>query len=130
MNNDLDKTHSILNDEAIQVAYEKIWKIEQSQQHIDTPEALEQLERSLQEATNNLSSLILQKRLQANLDSQANKDKENELVKTCKGKYKNEGFIAVSLDTMSGLSIKVQVRYYRRSCFSAMGNDIRGFLLA
>ena len=83
MNNDLDKTHNILNDEAIQAAYEEIWKIEQSQQHIDTPEALEQLERSLQEATNNLSALILQKRLQASLDSQANKDKENELVKTC-----------------------------------------------
>ena len=81
--NDLDKRHNIPTTEAIQAAYEQIWKLEQSQQHIDSPEALEQLERSLREATNNLAALILQKHLQANLDSPANFDKEKELVKTC-----------------------------------------------
>jgi len=32
MNNDLDKNYSISNYEAIQAAYEKIWKLEQTQQ--------------------------------------------------------------------------------------------------
>lgn len=126
MNNDLDKNHSTLIDEAIQAAYEDIRKIEQSQQHIDTPEALEQLECSVREVTNELSTLILQKHLQASLDSPANKDKENELVKTCQGKYKNEGFIVVSLDTMTGISIEVQARYYRRSCDRHSGKRHKG----
>jgi hypothetical protein len=46
LNNDLDKNHAIPNDEAIQAAYEKIRELEQTQQHIDTKEALEKLERS------------------------------------------------------------------------------------
>ena len=59
-------------------------------------------------------------------DAPANKDKENDKVKTCKGKYKNEGFIAVSLDTMSGLTIEVQARYYRRSCDKRNGKRYKG----
>lgn len=122
----LDRNHITLNSDAIQAAYEQIWELEQTKQHIDTPESLEQLERSLLEATNNLTALILQKHLQASLDAPANKDKENELVKTCKGKYKNEGFITVSLDTMSGVTIEVQARYYRRSCDKRNGKRYKG----
>lgn len=122
--NDLDKGHNIPTCKAIQAAYEEIWKLEQSPQHIDTPEALEQLERSLREATDNLTALILQKHLQVSLDSSANKEKE--LVKTCKGRFKNEGFVTVSLDTMSGLSIEVQARYYRRSCDLCPGKRHKG----
>jgi hypothetical protein len=123
---DLDRKHSISNYEAIQAAYEEIWKLEQTQQHIDSPEALEQLERSLREATNHLTALILQKHLQASLDAPANKDKEKALVKTSKGKFKNEGFITVSLDTMSGLAIEVEARYYRRSCDKRNGKRYKG----
>lgn len=126
MNNDLDKKHSIPNSDAIQAAYEEIWELEQTKQHIDGPEALEQFERSLRKATDNLATLILQKHLQASLDSPANKDKENELIKTCKGKFKNEGFIIVSVDTMSGVAIEVQARYYRRSCDRRNGKRHKG----
>lgn len=126
MNNDLDKNHGIPNYEAIQAAYEKIWELEQTQQHIDTPEALEQLERSLQEATDNLTALILQKHLQASLDTPANKEKENELVKTCKGKFKSEGFIPILIYTMSGVAIEIKARYYRRSCDRHNGKRYKG----
>lgn len=37
MNNDLDKNYSISNYEAIQAAYEKIWKLEQTQQSSSNP---------------------------------------------------------------------------------------------
>jgi hypothetical protein len=50
MNNDLEKNNDIANDD-------KIRELEQTQQHIDTPEALERLERSLRKATENLSAL-------------------------------------------------------------------------
>ena len=43
--NDLDKNHIIPNIEAIQSTNEEILKLEQ--QHIDSPEALEQFERSV-----------------------------------------------------------------------------------
>lgn len=61
----MDKKHYIATDEEIQTVYEKIWKLEQTPQYIDTPEAIEKLERSLKEATDKLTSLILQKHLQA-----------------------------------------------------------------
>jgi hypothetical protein len=46
LNNDLDRNHCMANYDEIQAAYEKIWELEQTPQYIETPEALEQLERS------------------------------------------------------------------------------------
>lgn len=126
MNNDLDKKHYIATDEEIQTVYEKIWELEQTPQYIDTPEAIEKLERSLKEATDKLTSLILQKHLQASMDTPDIKNKEAELVKTCQGKFKNEGLVNVLIHTMSGHSIEIKARYYRRSCDRRKGKRYRG----
>lgn len=126
MNNDLDKNYCIANDDEIQAAYKKISELEQTPQNIDSPEALEQLERSLREATDNLTALVLQKHLQASLDTSVTRDREKELAKSCKGHLKNEGLVEVWLYTMSGLLIRVKVRYYRRSCDRCQGKRYRG----
>jgi hypothetical protein len=73
-----------------------------------------------------LTALILQKHLQASLDTPTNKDKENELVKACQGQFKSEGFIPVLVYTMSGLAIEVKARYYRRSCDRRNGKRYKG----
>lgn len=126
MNNDLDKNYCITNYDEIQAAYERIWELEQTPQNIDSPEALEQLERSLQEATSHETALVLQKHLQASLDTNEARNRETELAKSCKGHFKNEGLVDVWLYTMSGLLIRVKVRYYRRSCDRRFGTRYRG----
>ena len=126
MNNDLDKDYCGANDADRQAAYEKIWALEQTPQQVDSPATLEQLERSLQEALDHLKVLLLQKHLQASLDTPEARDREIEALKSCPGKLKNEGLVRVWIYTMSGLLIQVQARYYRRSCDRRKGKRYRG----
>lgn len=78
MTNDSDKKHCIESDDEMQAAYERIWELEQTPQNVDSPEALEQLERSLREAADNLTALVLQKHLQASLSTDEARNKEAE----------------------------------------------------
>ncbi|MCK5717043.1 MAG: hypothetical protein KAH77_06085 [Thiomargarita sp.] len=114
------------NYDEIQAAYERIWELEQTPQYVDSSEAMEQLERSLQEAMAHLTALLLQKHLQASLDTSEAKAREAELIKSCPGNFKNEGLVDVWLYTMSGLLIRVQARYYRRSSDRRKGKRYRG----
>ena len=126
MNNDLDTTNCRANSNEIQAAYKRIEELEHTPQHIESPEALEHLERSLREAMENLTALLLQKHLQASLDTNETKAREAELIKPCSGRLKNEGLVPVWLYTMSGLLILVQARYYRRSCDRRKGKRYSG----
>ena len=58
MNNDLDKKNCRANSEEIQAAYKRREDIEQTPQQIESPEALEHLERILREAMENLTCLL------------------------------------------------------------------------
>lgn len=93
---------------------------------MDGPEALEQLERSLKEAMDHLTALLLQKHLQVSLDTNEAKMREIELTKSCPGRLKNEGLVDVWLYTMGGFLIRVQARYYRRSCDRRSGKRYHG----
>ena len=84
------------------------------------------MERSLCKAMENLTALLLQKHLQASLDTNEAKAKENELIKPCSGRLKNEALVLVWIYTMSGLLIPVQARYYRSSCDRRKGKRYRG----
>ena len=126
MNKDLGDGHCEPSGKEIQAAYDRIRELEQSPQNMDTPDALEQLERSLREAMNDLAALLLQKHLQASLDTDELKAQEANLIKSCPGKLKNEGLVTVQIYTLSGLLIQVRVRYYRRSCDRRKGKRYRG----
>jgi hypothetical protein len=139
LNNDLDTNNCRANSDEIQAAYKRIEELELTPQHIKSPEALEHLERSLREAMENLTALLLQKHLQASLDTNEAKAREVELIKPCSGGLKNEGLVPVWLYTMSGLLIQVEAsrikffekklyprRYYRRSCDRRKGKRYRG----
>ncbi len=126
MNNDLDKDYCGANEAEIQAAYEKIRELEQTPPQVDSPETLEQLERSLQAALDHLQVLLLQKHLQASLDTPEARAREIEALKSCPGNLKNEGLVRVWIYTLSGLLLQVQARYYRRSCDRRKGKRYRG----
>jgi hypothetical protein len=126
MNNDLGSVYSERNHNEIQEAFERLQKLEQTPQQINSPEALESLERELRKETDKLVALLLQKHLQENLDSEEQLSKETDVVKSWPGRMKNEGFETVWIYTMSGLLIHVSVRYYRRSCDRRSGKRYKG----
>ena len=126
MNNDLESTHSEANQDEIQAAFDYLKNLGETPQQIDSPEALEAVERELRKGADELIALLLQKHLQENLDSEEQLTKEAELIKPWPGRMKNEGFEAVWIYTMSGLLIQVRVRYYRRSCDRRSGKRYKG----
>ena len=95
MNNDLDNNNCRAKSDEIQAAYKRIEELEPTPQQIETPEALEHLEPSLREAMENLTALLLQKQLQASLDTNEAKAREAELIKPGSGRLKTEGLVPV-----------------------------------
>ena len=125
--NDTDRcTCSEGRSDEIQLAYDRIKELEQKPQEINSQEALEILERSLRQEMDELIVLLLQKHLQANLDSEEQHAKEAELIQSWPGRLKNEGLESVWVYTMSSLMIRVKVRYYRRSCDRRSGKRYKG----
>jgi predicted nucleic acid-binding Zn-ribbon protein len=82
MNNDLGSVYSERNHNEIQEAFARLQKLEQTPQQINSPEALESLERELRKETDKLVALLLQKHLQENLDSEEQLSKEEDTVKS------------------------------------------------
>ena len=81
MNNDLESTHSEANQDEIQAAFDYLENLGETPQQIDSPEALEAVERELRKGADELIALLLQKHLQENLDSEEQLTKEAELDK-------------------------------------------------
>ena len=108
MSNDLDEKHCEAIEKEIQATYEVIRKLEQEPQQANSPEAMEELERTLREATGNLSAVLLQKHLQASLDSPESQARERDWMVSCAGYFKNEGRVEVWVRTLGGLFILVR----------------------
>lgn len=106
--------------------YIRIQEFEQENRQISSPEDLEELEREISEITNGLGALLLQKKLQAVLDSEEQQAKEAELIRYWPGRMKSEGFESVKILTKGGFCIRVRARYYRRSCDRRNGKRHKG----
>ncbi len=116
MSNDTREQSSAEGLEGIQAVYVQLQRLEREIRQISNPEELAALEREIRCSTDALASFLLQSQLQANLDSAQQQEREAELIKSCQGKWRNEGYETVRLDSASGLKIKVCTRYYRRAC--------------
>jgi hypothetical protein len=103
-------------DRKIREVHADLGKLQNEIRSISCPEELDTLEQDIREKTNRLAALLLQKQLQANLDSEENKKKEAAIIATCPERMKNEGYEDVTIKTSSGHEILVQARYYRRNC--------------
>lgn len=93
---------------------------------VDTPEELEALEQEILALTSRCAALLLQKKLQASLDSKEQQDKASDMIKSLPGRMKNEGYETVEILTAGGFSAQVSVRYYRRSCDRRNGKRYKG----
>jgi len=67
-----------------------------------------------------------QKKFQATLSSPDQIAQEKELIGTCPGRMKSEGFETVRIQLRSGDTIEVRARYYRRSCDRRKGKRYKG----
>ena len=103
-------------DQQIQEAQEGLWQLQQEMRDINSPEDLEALERDIQQCTNSLAALTLQKQLQVNLDAESQKAKEAEIIADLPVRMKNEGYVNVKIRTAFGFEIILKTRYYRRNC--------------
>jgi hypothetical protein len=89
-------------------------------------EELEALEREIRVETDRLASVLLERQVQANLDSPAQQAAEAELIEAWPGRLKSEGRERVRVRTVSGGELEVWVRYYRRRCDRRRGKRYRG----
>jgi hypothetical protein len=101
-------------------------ELEQERRMVRSAEALEALEREIRAATDQLASVLLERQVQANLDSAEQQAAEAELIQAWPGRLKSEGRERVRVRTASGGEIEVQVRYYRRRCDRRRGKRYRG----
>lgn len=119
MINDHEKTNCVEDIEdikEIQEVYTRLRDLEQATRQLSSPEDLDALEAEINGYTNRLKALLLQKHLQAALDSEEQQEKEAELIQLHPGRMKSEGYETVRIMTAGGSCIHVRVRYYRRSC--------------
>ncbi len=126
MNNDLEKNYISENTAALQAVYAQLHAWEQHVREVGTPEELEALEREIRGQTARLSALLVQRQLQAHLDSEEQEARERALLNTLPGKMKSEGLEAVRVLTREGVEIILWVRYYRRACDRRNGKRHKG----
>ena len=112
----VEKENGFTENGEIEEIYKRLRELEAAAVRIDSPEDLEVLEQEIMGLTNHLAALLLQKKLQASLDSDEQQQKEAELIRAWPGRMKSEGYETVYILTAGGLRIEVKVRYYRRAC--------------
>lgn len=112
--------------QTIEDVYVSLQQLEQETRRVSSPEELEALEKEIIGYTNRLAALLLQKKLQASLDSEEQQEKEAELIRSWPGRMKSEGMETVRIRTIGGSSIEVRVRYYRRACDRRNGKRHKG----
>lgn len=121
------KTENTANiDAEIQQTNAYLQNFEQETHRVNSPKELEALERKIRQHTDHLAALLLQKQLQANLDSKEQQAQEAELIHSWPGRMKSEGFETVRILTLGGFYITVRARYYRRACDRKNGKRHKG----
>jgi len=110
----------------IEDVYDLLQELEQEIRQISSPEELDALEREIMGYTNFLAALLLQKKLQASLDSEEQQEKEAELMRLWPKRMKSEGYEIVRIHTAGGFCIQVRARYYRRACYRRNGKRYKG----
>ena len=122
----VEKEDGFAENEGIEKIYQRLRELEGAILRIGCPEDLEVLEQEIMGLTNNLGALLLQKKLQAALDSDEQQQKEAELIRAWPGRMKSEGYETVYILTAGGFRIEVKVRYYRRSCHRRNNKRYKG----
>lgn len=97
----------------LQHAYRALAELEHDYRVVSTPEELEALERDIRRQTDAVARLLLEKQVQASLETDGQKAKEAELIARWPGTMKNEGYETVQVRTLTGVPIRVRARYYR-----------------
>lgn len=120
------KTQVINDLKTVEEVLIRLQSLEHNVRTVSTPEELEALEQEILALTNRYAALLLQKKLQASLDSKEQQDKASDMVKSLPGRMKNEGYETVEILTAGGFSVQVRVRYYRRSCDRRNGKRYKG----
>jgi hypothetical protein len=126
MSGDLDRVDYAENERRLQAVYARLHELEQARWVVRSAEELEALEREIRTATDQLARVLLERQVQANLDSAAQQAAEAELIQAWPGRLKSEGRERVRIRTASGGEIEVRVRYYRRRCDRRRGKRYRG----
>ena len=105
MNNDLGKDHVTENTAELQAVRTELQALEEATLKVGTAEELEALERAIGELTARQGALLVQRQLQAHLDSEGQEARERELLDVLPGKMKSEGREAVPVLTREGVLI-------------------------
>lgn len=121
-----EKGNRVDNHHEIEDIYASLRKLEQKKPQNTNPEEVELMEKEIKSYTDRLGALVLQKRLQALLDSDEQHKKEAELIRNWPGKMKSEGYVTVCILTVGGYYIMLRVRYYRRACDRRNGKRHKG----
>jgi hypothetical protein len=119
-------TKNVEDCQKIEDVYVSLQQLEKETRQVSSPEELEALEREIIGYTNRLAALLLQKKLQACLDSEEQQEKEAEFIRSWPGRMKSEGKETVLILTIGGSFIEVRVRYYRRACDRRKGKRHKG----
>ncbi len=126
MNNDLGKDHVTENTAELQAVRAELQALEEAALEVGTAEELEALERAIGELTARQGALLVQRQLQAHLDSEEQEARERELLDALPGKMKSEGREAVRVLTREGVPVVLWVRYWRRACDRRNGKRHKG----
>jgi len=81
----VEKGYGVTENGEIEKIYKRLRELEEAEVKIGSPEDLEMLEQEIMGLTNNLAALLLQKKLQAALDSDEQQEKEAELIRAWPG---------------------------------------------
>jgi hypothetical protein len=95
-------------------ALSEINKIRNSQVNITKPEELENTERLIVAATDNLAGLVTALKIQQAVASEDLTGKSSELVQSMPNKLKSQGVRLVSVQTSRGEPVEIAAKYYSR----------------
>ncbi len=126
MRNDPGKEDNGGPSDRVQQVLGQLRRLEQERHPVSSAEEVEALERAIREQTDRLAGLLLEHRLQAELDADGQQERERELLAAWPAKMKSEGRKAVRILTRDGVEITLWVRYYRRACDRRKGKRHQG----
>jgi hypothetical protein len=91
---------------------------------LEDAESVERRETDLRDRVGALSAKVLERDIQAAIDSEEIRKDERELIKGWPKKLKNRGVREVTLQTSWGIAITIRVRYYSGNGKKAKGKGI------
>jgi hypothetical protein len=100
----------------IAVIQQELTELQASRRIVTSPQELEELEREIRQLTDRLAAAILGQKVQVSLDSDEVQEAETNLIKNHPKRLKSEGKKSVTIRTVYGADLTLNVRYYRRHC--------------